>query len=410
MLPTIAPTQAKPVTFSIYKNNAPLTTISAAAKAGGKFTYEGVNEYLPGPPQTWTIEVPEETWRMGILIAPDAMLGGGVQLSFEIPAAEPEPELIPLVPLVPLVPLAPVEEPAAAPAPVEAQPEPAPVVEEPVPQPIAEPAPVVEEPAPQPVAEPQPKATEESEEAIPPPVDEIPMTPVEEPLPQEATQAETATPKTPENGPNNVMIEVRLGANLAIQSLKTYDPIKKAYNTDTHVRPMFAAGLSVDYILPVWSERLRLGLSVDYSRYSYSEILSGGTSEESDMDLTLMSIPIMAELNVFILTKGLAQPFVGLGVGGNYVSVDSRSIPVDKNLDITDVEIRKWTYAAAFWAGVQFNVWQGGPFIKARYMISQTDYSKEIPNLGGAAQNREFKLTNAEHGGLSLLAGYQFVF
>ncbi len=364
-------------TFTILKNGVIWQSIVHTAPVKKERIYKDNKDLVPGKAMAWSVEVPEETWSIGILLSPDAMQGGAIGLNFEKP--ETEQELIPLVPLVPLV------------APV-------PAVKEVVPEPVAEPAPKpVEEPKPaeevKPAEEAKPvEETKPEEEAKP----EDETKPVEEEKPAEevaATEDKGGWPN--QDGPHYVMLEPRLGVNLAMQSVDSGD------GASFEANPGFSVGMGARYIMPFLDERFRIGLGLDWYEYSFSRTVAPDTADETTVDVTLTSVPIMLEFDAFILTKGIFQPFVGLGAGANWVKMDYASIPGSGNSgQRIDVESKDFTYAVAFWGGCLFNVWWGGPFVKVRYMISKHDYVSENITL----------LEAAEHGGLSFLLGYDFVF
>jgi|GEM_PF-5533957 len=366
----------KPSTFQIYKDGALLTSISHNAEKNPGVIFEETTEFLPGRAKKWSIELGEETWTIGVLVTPDQGMVG-------ITVEEPEEDALPLVPLVPLVPLEP------APAPAKVEPAPVKAVEPVVPAKPVEAAKAVE-----------PAAKKEFE--LPPPVDEKVAEPVKE-EPKAEIKPEPAPVAAKEEATKDkkvfIMIEPRLGVNLAIQSRKVNNA------TSLNTNPMFTVGLGLRYVIPAMDQRFRLGVGIDWSQYSYKyEDVSPGV----DMDIDLMSIPFTAEFDAFILTKGIFRPFLGLGVGGNYVQM------VHKTTSTTEpdrkVTTQKITYALSFWAGCQFNVWNGGPFIKARYTVSMADY--DDPHDKGESENivKAKLLTNADHGGLSFLGGYQFEF
>lgn len=373
-----------PATFQIYRDGKVTATIShhAPKKEGLRLREE--MGLTPGAPKSWTAEIPKgETWDLGVVLSPDTGLVAVIFTPAEEEAPAGEPELIPLVPLVPLVPLAPAKPVEPAPAPVVEASKPV----EPIPAPVEElkpEPPKPEEPKPEP-PKPEPPKPEEPAPA-----------PAEEAKPEEA-KPEEAKPAR-EEGPKYVMIEPRLGLNLAIQSVNV------AGSTSLETNPMFTAGATVAYILPVLDERFRVGLSFDWQQYSYTADLPW---LKADADITLTSVPMMVSFDAFILTRGLVRPFVGAGIGANWVRMQYVQINQDSGAEMVRIDSKDWTYAAALWAGVQFNVWQGGPFAKVRYTISRNDYDGALDENTGA---RNGELKNAEHGGLSFLAGYQFEF
>jgi len=321
----------QPATFQIYKNDSLFKTINHPAKSVVGQTYKEIKDLLPGEAYELKLEIPEEKWKVGILLTPDS---GAASVSFEPPAA-PEEAMLPLVPLVPLVPIAP--------------------------EPVKEEPPVEEKPA---------AVAEEPKEE-----------PKEEPAPEEPKEDDTIY----------VSLEPRLGVNLAIQTLKSQEPTtggiiqKTEYQTDA----MFTLGFSAKYVMPWMDQRFRLGIGFDWYQFSYNKFTT------APVYIKLMSVPIMVEFDAFILTDGIFRPFVGVGAGINYAKLTyvgpSDLVPTGY-AEILDPQI---TYAVALWAGCQFHVWQGGPFVKARYMFSQYDHPQ---------------LKQAEHGGLSFLVGYQFEF
>jgi len=331
--------------FTVFMNRSLFETVQIAAPVSGMF-YKESADIMPGRPERREFELKEGTFSYNILLSPDADRGGAVSWMFKAP--EPaEAEVIPLVPLVPLAPVA-TQQPAQT-APQQ--------------QPKEEPKPVAKE-EPKPVAKEEPKPAEEpkKDEALPPPsVEQIPQG--EQPVAEEKAEEDK------KSGKIYVMLEPRLGVNLAMQSVKSEG--KTSFETN----PAFTAGFAARYVLPVWSQRLRLGLSVDWHSYSFSQTSGSGTTQERGIDVTLTSLPLMAEFEIFILPTGIFRPYVGVGAGGAFVNMDYKSVPKDTTLDTVKVDSKKWTYAFEVLAGLQFNVWQGGPFIQARYLISRATYS-----------------------------------
>lgn len=332
--------------FQIYKDGSLLATIEHGAEKNPGVIFAETTEFLPGKPQEWSLEVSE-----GEELTIGVLVTpnkGAIGIKFE----EPEEEPLALVPLVPLVP---VEPEAAAP-----------------------------------VAKPVAEKKEEQKDELPKPVDELVVK--DEP---EKKKEEKQGEKIPV-----VSIEPRLGVNLSIQS-------RKINNVSTSgVNPMFTAGLALKYILPVWDQRLRIGAGFDYSSYGYDYL---NVSPNTDIHVRLLSIPMQVEFDAFILTKGIFRPFVGLGGGVNYTEMKHETVLKIEDKTRT-VNTKNITYAFSFWAGCQFAVWNGGPFVKMRYTVSMADYDDppdkdENPNIP-----KDKLLTNADHGGLSFLAGYQFEF
>ena len=374
----------KPATFTILKDNAVEETLTHTAPQVKGRIYKHAPGFLPGKSRDWSRGVPDEKWTIGVIISPDATKGGAIGYRFEPPQEKEDIELIPLVPLVPLVP--PKDRPAQPPEESRAEEEKAPAEEQPEKGPPEEPE----------ADEEKPEEGEASGEAA------------EEPTAEEVgeePEAEEAPKK-----PLWFMIEPRLGLNLAIQPLEVSGKGKS-----TQVDTMFAAGLGARYVLPFLNERFRVGLGLDWHQYGYTQTIETPQDYQgvpappytAKINVDLATIPIMAEADVFILTDGIFRPFGGFGIGVAWVSMDYAGemwLAAENRYINIDAQERTWTYAVAFWLGCQFNVWYGGPFVKARYLLSKKNYNINVPN----PKFKNIKLDNAEHGGLSFLGGYQF--
>ncbi len=369
-----------PSTFTIFQNRKKVEEIKVKGEAD-KAAFTDNKEMLPGKAVKKEYDLEEGEFAYNILISPDAENGGMVVLSFE-PKAVEEVEMIPLVPLVPLAPIAPAEPVKVA----EKQPEQKPAEqakEEPKEEPKEKAA--KEKPAEEKKEEAKPEE-KKKDEVVPPSVEEIPVDekPTEEEKVDDSKKSDT----------HYVMIEPRLGINLAMQSVKAEG------ETSFDPNPAFTAGGAVRYILPFWEERLRLGLGVDWHSYDFSQETGTGTAKQRNIDITLTSVPMMLEAEIFILPNGIFRPYAGIGLGGAWTRMKYTSTPTSTSEQIIKVDMKKWTYAFEILAGIQFNVWQGGPFLQARYLISRTDYDSEDTDNS--------YLSSAEHGGLAFQIGYQF--
>ncbi len=387
--------------FNILKNDELLHTESLAAVYKKGLVYKGAQTPLPGKPATWSVALKEGTSSFGIMLSIDARQGGAVSIRVE---KEEEPELVPLVALVPLAPPAEKSAPAAKPEPAKQDPVPAEKTDDRK----------KENATPFSAAALGDKGEDKKEEkpvaaALPVPVDETQPKEAEKPEEQPEPEIVAASAeKDKKKGPHYVMIEPRFGANLAIQPIS----VQGQSGDNTQVDAMFVGGLSVRYVMPWLDERFRLGIGFDWQQYSYSQHVPN-----TNINIELMSVPILVEFDAFILTQGLFKPFVGLGVGPNYTELtwdpkDSTQLQGDLN-GWDSATTKTWTYAIAVWAGNQFSLndylpIDGGPFFKVRYMISKADHKAEGRDPNSGQKISTTLLTNAEQGGLSFLFGWHF--
>ena len=348
-------------TFSVLKKGVLIETVKVPGASEKKATYSEQKDYFPGDGETWSTEIPEETWNLAVMIAPDAIMGGAVGMEFSEPAPE-EVEMVPLVPLVPLAPIAAVGggEEGAAPAGKTAK------------------AQEAQEPAK------EEQVAEEVKE------EEAPAVEGEGQVEESVATESSVDMGVWGNGHRYIMIETRFGLNIINQKFNVENG-----GSDKQINMMFIAGLSGRYIMPWLDERFRIGVGIDWFQYGFEL-----NSPLGKHKYEIMSIPILLEFDAFILTEGLFRPFVGLGAGTAIVQMKYRG-PFTKDLASDEAVFpTKATYAVAFWGGCQFFVWYGGPFIKARYLLSTRKYEDKGILF----------LERGEHGGFSLLTGYQFEF
>ncbi len=217
---------------------------------------------------------------------------------------------------------------------------------------------------------------------------------------EEREEEEEETESPPEPDSRSVMIEPRFGMNLFLRMPGRSDLVGRPGF------PMPTVGLAAAYI-PFWLDRrFRIGGALDWQRHTgrkrHTYLTAEGVEEKREVEIILESVPLLFEFNAFLLTKGLVRPFVGVAIGPLFARM--RQTPKDPAFRYPQATFftTSTTMALAVWAGVQFNVWRGGPFLKLRFMDANADHEHVFSSPP--------TLENVDQGGLSLTTGYQFEF
>ncbi len=260
--------------------------------------------------------------------------------------------------------------------------------------PAAPPPPVV---AAVPAARPQPPATKPAPPKAEPEKVEPPK---EEPAPVAAPVAATTEEQKDED--IFLVIEPRLGMNLAISPQQ-----------GTSAAAMLAMGQSLHYVLPWLEQSMRVGVGLDYWSYELTTRQVGGTvTYEYNDDLSSLIVLVEYEHHFHSLLKPLLpeslrfiHPMAGLGLGVASDSLLRTIASSDSRYDGKYVESDVVSFAMGLWAGCRFDVWHGGPLVKARYTYSRVDHESEV--LDNGVRRTQTAISGAEHGGLQFYVGYQ---